>query len=94
MTICMPQVVTLKVPVLVEILHLRSSFLSKARYLESRQLANLYQLERYLSLSFIGLFGLGINPMAGDKGVEPLQTRSQSPARYHYTNPQYKQDTI
>ena len=28
--------------------------------------------------------------MAGDKGVEPLQTRSQSPARYHYANPQYK----
>ena len=27
--------------------------------------------------------------MAGDKGVEPLQTRSQSPARYHYANPQY-----
>ena len=31
--------------------------------------------------------------MAGDKGVEPLQTRSQSPARYHYANPQYKQGT-
>ena len=31
--------------------------------------------------------------LAGDKGVEPLQTRSQSPARYHYANPQYKQDT-
>ena len=31
--------------------------------------------------------------MAEDKGVEPLQTRSQSPARYHYANPQYKQGT-
>ena len=27
--------------------------------------------------------------MAGNKGVEPLQTRSQSPARYHYANPLY-----
>ncbi len=30
------------------------------------------------------------NSLAGDKGVEPLQTGSQSPARYHYANPQYK----
>ena len=27
--------------------------------------------------------------MAGNRGVEPLQTRSQSPARYHYANPLY-----
>ena len=26
--------------------------------------------------------------MAGDEGVEPPQTGSQSPARYHYANPQ------
>ena len=32
--------------------------------------------------------------VAGDKGVEPLQTRSQSPARYHYANPLYNQDAL
>ena len=40
-----------------------------------------------------GVLPIRLRGMAGDKGVEPLQTRSQSPARYHYANPQYKQDT-